>query len=49
VDSEHTLAQKMDSRHAKNANQITSVVTDPQIAGSILKEYENLDYARQLD
>ncbi len=37
VDSEHTLAQKMDSRHAKNANQITSVVTDSPIAVSILK------------
>ncbi len=42
ADSEHTLAQKMDSRHAKNANQITSVVTDSPIAASILKEYENL-------
>lgn len=44
VDSEHTLAQKMDSRHAKNANQITSVVTDSPIAGSILKKKKKNKY-----
>lgn len=46
VDPEHTLAQKMDSRHAKETNWITSVVSVSPIAASIPNKCENLRFSK---
>lgn len=43
VNSEHTLAQKMDSHYAKNANQITSILSpvSPRLPGSEKKRQKS--------